>query len=296
MEDAKAVRALLDGLKRTTSLESVTTVTKASGGDNSSITDDDAVDGPASTEDLSELIQQVEDRFRPEDDEKRVSVPQSKSQLQDDLAMAKNQLGTAMSQSQDLNRKINDLNQEIGTLKDQLKESHAHVRGLHQDKQRLEKHVHGLKARSSACSAVDASGHTRELDVDWSGGKAIGGGLRELKLARSKSSPTQPGGTMRLSSLPIRSNTNDSAISDATSPTTEHHLGEHDTLLLELVQAKTAEAVARQEAEEAKQKLEGLRFEAEDATRKGNLQRAAELQYGEIPKLERELADRKSVV
>ena len=259
MEDAKAVRALLDGLKRTTSLESVTTVTKASGGDNSSITDDDAVDGPASTEDLSELIQQVEDRFRPEDDEKRVSVPQSKSQLQDDLAMAKNQLGAAMSQSQDLNRKINDLNQEIGTLKDQLKESHAHVRGLHQDKQRLEKHVHGLKARSSACSAVDASGHTRELDVDWSGGKAIGGGLRELKLARSKSSPTQPGGTMRLSSLPIRSNTNDSAISDATSPTTEHHLGEHDTLLLELVQAKTAEAVARQEAEEAKQKLEALR-------------------------------------
>jgi ATP-dependent Clp protease ATP-binding subunit ClpB len=39
-----------------------------------------------------------------------------------------------------------------------------------------------------------------------------------------------------------------------------------------------------------KEKLEALRFEAEDATRKGNLQRAAELQYGEIPKLERELA------
>lgn len=39
-----------------------------------------------------------------------------------------------------------------------------------------------------------------------------------------------------------------------------------------------------------KEKLEGLRFEAEDATRKGNLQRAAELQYGEIPKLERELS------
>jgi ATP-dependent Clp protease ATP-binding subunit ClpB len=39
-----------------------------------------------------------------------------------------------------------------------------------------------------------------------------------------------------------------------------------------------------------KEKLEALRFEAEDATRKGNLQRAAELQYGEIPKLERELS------
>ncbi len=40
---------------------------------------------------------------------------------------------------------------------------------------------------------------------------------------------------------------------------------------------------------ELKEKLEGLRFQADDETRKGNLQRAAELQYGEIPKLEAEL-------
>jgi ATP-dependent Clp protease ATP-binding subunit ClpB len=40
-----------------------------------------------------------------------------------------------------------------------------------------------------------------------------------------------------------------------------------------------------------KEKLEALRFEAEQATRKGNLQRAAELQYGEIPKAERELQE-----
>jgi ATP-dependent Clp protease ATP-binding subunit ClpB len=39
-----------------------------------------------------------------------------------------------------------------------------------------------------------------------------------------------------------------------------------------------------------KEKLEQLRFEATEATRKGDLQRAAELQYGEIPKAERELA------
>jgi ATP-dependent Clp protease ATP-binding subunit ClpB len=34
---------------------------------------------------------------------------------------------------------------------------------------------------------------------------------------------------------------------------------------------------------ELKTRLEALRFEAEEQTRKGNLQRAAELQYGEIP-------------
>jgi ATP-dependent Clp protease ATP-binding subunit ClpB len=38
-----------------------------------------------------------------------------------------------------------------------------------------------------------------------------------------------------------------------------------------------------------KQRLEQLRFEADKATRTGDLQRAAELQYGEIPQAEREL-------
>jgi len=42
---------------------------------------------------------------------------------------------------------------------------------------------------------------------------------------------------------------------------------------------------------ELKEQLEGLRFAAEEETRKGNLQRAAELQYGEIPKLEAELKE-----
>jgi len=41
---------------------------------------------------------------------------------------------------------------------------------------------------------------------------------------------------------------------------------------------------------ELKAKLEDLRFQATEATRKGDLQRAAELQYGEIPAAERELS------
>jgi ATP-dependent Clp protease ATP-binding subunit ClpB len=40
-----------------------------------------------------------------------------------------------------------------------------------------------------------------------------------------------------------------------------------------------------------KEKLEQLRFDAQEATRKGDLQRAAELQYGEIPAAESELAE-----
>jgi ATP-dependent Clp protease ATP-binding subunit ClpB len=40
---------------------------------------------------------------------------------------------------------------------------------------------------------------------------------------------------------------------------------------------------------ELKEQLESLRFQMGEETRKGNLQRAAELQYGEIPKMEAEL-------
>src|SRR6201995_828036 len=40
-----------------------------------------------------------------------------------------------------------------------------------------------------------------------------------------------------------------------------------------------------------KEKLEALRFEADQATRKGDLQRAAELPYGEIPNADRELTE-----
>ena len=39
-----------------------------------------------------------------------------------------------------------------------------------------------------------------------------------------------------------------------------------------------------------KKQIEALRFEAEEQTRKGNLERAAQIQYGDLPKLEAELA------
>jgi ATP-dependent Clp protease ATP-binding subunit ClpB len=45
------------------------------------------------------------------------------------------------------------------------------------------------------------------------------------------------------------------------------------------------------EIADLKSRIEQLRFEAEQATRKGDLQRAAELQYGEIPKAESELRE-----
>jgi ATP-dependent Clp protease ATP-binding subunit ClpB len=51
----------------------------------------------------------------------------------------------------------------------------------------------------------------------------------------------------------------------------------------------TKERDASSRITEVKKKIEALRFEAEDQTRKGVLDRAAQIQYGELPKLEAEL-------
>jgi ATP-dependent Clp protease ATP-binding subunit ClpB len=51
----------------------------------------------------------------------------------------------------------------------------------------------------------------------------------------------------------------------------------------------TKERDASSHITEVKKKIEALRFEAEEQTRKGQLDRAAQIQYGELPKLETEL-------
>jgi len=51
----------------------------------------------------------------------------------------------------------------------------------------------------------------------------------------------------------------------------------------------TRERDAISHISELKKKIEALRFEAEEQTRKGQLDRAAQIQYGELPKLETEL-------
>ncbi len=52
-----------------------------------------------------------------------------------------------------------------------------------------------------------------------------------------------------------------------------------------------AEKKAIQEIQQIRQQIDQLRVEVDQATRRGDLQRAAELRYGEIPKLERRLAE-----
>ena len=280
-EDHAAFQNLVDALRQRTDLANMTApkqtdepTTSAEGNVSdpivaSDVDEDDnqkpEAEGIASPA-LSELVDKVQDRINSSSSKtsNRGSVLQSKVQLRQELAQAKDQLASSMSQTQDVNRRALDLDQEISSLKDQLRESHAHVRTLCQDKQRLVKQVHTLRTRSTSGAANEPQNLEPEADPT---GKGANGGLREFKLSRSKSSPLQGGQGKRLSSLPGRRDSTISAHSivlpsTPTSPGIELQappVNENEALLIELAQVKTAEAVARQEAEEAKQKLETLR-------------------------------------
>ncbi|KAM0259245.1 hypothetical protein ACHAQJ_003450 [Trichoderma viride] len=228
----------------------------------------DTADAP-SAEALSELLDRVESRFRnradSDDDDKQSSTPGTKSELQIELGKAKDQLASAMSQNQDFSRRIHDLDQEMSSLKEQIRESHGHVRALHQDKQRLEKQIQVLRARPISSDPLGGRDSGAEWTPQIPGNSNGGGGLREFKLGRSKSVAAQ-GATYnrRKSSLlqsndlvpppPLPASMPPTPSNDSRSPANDL-----DMLLLELAKAKTAQAIAKQEAEEAKQKLEALK-------------------------------------
>lgn len=256
-EDRRAVRHLLGGIRRQASSETV--ITAHSG-------DSDATIKPEGIENasVSELLDMVDGRFGDEENKRRSSITQTKPQLRDDLARTKEQLNIEMSKSQDANRRAVDLEQEIANMKDQLRESHAHVRNLHTEKQRLEKQIRTMRVRASDTTGNDSAGAGGNGWLSRNPStKSNAPGLRELKLGRSQSTPSGILNVNKRTSSLLGTNGGDTPSPPAPPPPASEPqppaASEHEALLLELVQAKTAEAVARQEADEANQKLEQLR-------------------------------------
>ncbi|KAK4462262.1 rab-GTPase-TBC domain-containing protein [Cladorrhinum samala] len=264
-DDRKAVCSLLDGLRRRANKEETTLSSSVDSQDtirdaplNGGDVGGDGEAGEPTPQQLLELVEVVQMRFSKKS-KRRSSITQTKLQLRDELVRAKEQLTQERAKSLDYNRKIHDMEQEMSSMKEQLRDSHTHVRTLHQEKQRLEKQIHGMRIRASDTPAPTGDSGSWFPSTGSAGAAAgAGGGLRELKLGRSRSTPSQPPNyNKRASSISVqRRPSRDSTLSSAAP---QQPISEHDTLLLELAQAKTAEAVARQEAEEAKQKLEQLR-------------------------------------
>jgi len=251
-EDQKVVRSLLCELKKSNKRDSIES------SDSSPETTEDCppaepTNDGLDTSEIRRLVEIVEGRFGSNEPEpaRKPSIVQTKAQLREQLERTKEHLMIETSKTKESERRINELTQEASNLREELRESHSRLRSAHQDRQRLEKQVHSTKGRASVEGTMTSSeqqGWFTSTNKPSTGAPSGPGGLRELKLGRSKSTPgTQP--------FPKR---NSSIVRTHTEPITAAE-NEHEALVLELVQAKTAEAVAHQEAEEYKQKLETLR-------------------------------------
>ena len=182
---------------------------------------------------------------------KRSSIVQTKQQLREDVILWKDQHSLEATRSAALSRQLTELEVDNTRLLDQFREARTRMQDAHQDKQRLERQIQDLKSGRAYSSDTSTSDEYSPITIEIP--ETRSGGLREFKLGRSGSgsprSQTAPAFSKRSSSLGIQ----------AVLATEDHKPPGDDTLLLELVGAKTAEAVAKQELEEVKAKLDSLR-------------------------------------
>lgn len=194
----------------------------------------------------ADLISKAQARFATREP-KRTSIVQTKHQLQDDVTRWKEMHEVESSRCLDLTRRMDNLEQEQASLKEQLREARERIQDGHRDRQRLERMNQELRAKSPALESETAP----EVVCSDAGEVASPTGPRELKLVSTNSqrSPTSRTFSKRSSSLGLQN----------VLSTENHQPAPEEALLLELVNAKTAEAVAKQELEEVKAKLESLR-------------------------------------
>ncbi|OAX83492.1 hypothetical protein ACJ72_02144 [Emergomyces africanus] len=189
----------------------------------------------------ADLLNKATHRFSPAESH-RVSITQTKHELRDEMVKWKEKHALEASMCKDLNRRIDDKEVECSQLKEELKKTQSRLQEAHKDKQRLEKTIQELRVRKSSRSdeSHESQGSTGSADRRSTG-------LREFKLGRAGSTAsTFSKRTSSLGTQPL--------VSDEDS-----RVGSDENLVIELVNAKTAEAVARQELEEVKGKLDSLR-------------------------------------
>ncbi|GME47667.1 putative gtpase activating protein [Neofusicoccum parvum] len=255
-----------------------------------------------SNEDFQGIVEKIETRFPAKVQHHRnSSVFETKQYLRDSLARAKEQLHLETTRSQSLSRQLLDAETETSSLRNQLDETRQRVQASSIERQRLERQIQELKlqnqqARKAATwsgSDSDVPSLTRSDTVDSVSSTTSNKGLREFKLGRSNTTraPTTKNrnsynriaptpNTSAHGPIPNRSSsphTSSTPMFNKRSSSLSAHAalnndpaGEPDAILLELVNAKTAEAVARQELEELRARFEGMRKMLGVATPGGN--------------------------
>jgi len=198
------------------------------------------------------LINKASEHFSPSES-RRISIMQTKHQLRDSAAEWKGKHEVEASRCQDLMRRLDERELEHNSLREELKEARQRIQESHKDKQRLERQVQDLRTKSSSIPESPSDLYTpisekTEMELKL---PAPAKGLREFRLGKPES--------VRSSSLPFSKRSSSLLTQSMVAVSNSEQAPSHEALLLELVNAKTAEAIARQELEETKGKLDGLR-------------------------------------
>lgn len=203
---------------------------------------------PDELQEVEDSLAELEEHFSAKTNKRSSLAQQTKHQMREDLRLWKAQYDVEVTRSADLSRQLADEKAENTRILDQFRDMRTRMQDAHQDKQRLEKTLQEMRTRRFSTDSEFES--VPATPVDPPSGP---GGLRELKLGRS--------GSLRSNTAPVPAfSKRSSSLGISTVLATEDHKpASEDALLLELVNAKTAEAVARQELEEVKGKLDSLR-------------------------------------
>lgn len=239
-EDRAAVQHFLERAKKSATLDAT------SEGRSQSLPS--LMDAPVIALGGNEALMDLELHFNTSSNKRSSLSQQTKHQMREDMKLWKEQYEVEATRSADLTRQLADEKMENSRLLEQFREARTRMQDAHQDKQRLEKTISEMRNRRFSTDSEYESIPATPVE-----NMPAPAGLREFKLGRSGSlrstSATSQPFTKRCSSLGI----------SAVLATEDHKPASEDALLLELVNAKTAEAVARQELEEVKAKLDSLR-------------------------------------
>ena len=197
-----------------------------------------------------QLIDKAAGRFSTAE-AKRVSILQTKHQLRDAAAEWKQKHDIEVTRCQTLTMQLDKREMEHNTLKNELREARLRIQDGLREKDRLERSIQDLRSRRSPAPESPTDWYSPSSELGELRMPSTRPGLRELKLGRFDSAKQVPqvAFSKRSSSLGMQ----------AVLATENHQPAAEDALLLELVNAKTAEAVARQELEEVRAKLDTLR-------------------------------------
>ena len=204
-----------------------------------------------------EAFSELEDHFVPMTSKRSSLMHQTKHQMREDIKLWKEQHDVEVTRSADLSRQLSEEKAESARQLEQFRELRNRFQEAQQDKQRLEQTISDFRNRRYSTESDFESVPATPSDT----APASAGGLRELKLGRSGSLRTNTTPTLSTpQQAPANFSKRTSSLGISTVLATENHKPpSEDALLLELVAVKTSEAVARQELEEVKSKLDSLR-------------------------------------